>query len=124
MLKSRGEAQGCAPIFVFLTGLSAWLYANPPSGVTRNVREFLLKRGLLLIALVVAVAMKVVGALLITSLLIIPPAAARPRPSPHSPVIMRARAFRPTASGCTSPPIAAAARRSTKCLPAVAAPSA
>ncbi|MFH7042055.1 DUF1624 domain-containing protein [Paucibacter sp. JuS9] len=48
---SRLAAHFCAPIFVFLTGLSAWLYANPPSGVTRNVREFLLKRGLLLIAL-------------------------------------------------------------------------
>lgn len=48
---SRLAAHFCAPIFVFLTGLSAWLYANPPSGVSRNVREFLLKRGLLLIAL-------------------------------------------------------------------------
>jgi len=36
---------------VFLTGLSAWLYANPPSGMPRPVRSFLLKRGLLLIAL-------------------------------------------------------------------------
>lgn len=48
---SRLAAHFCAPVFVFLTGLSAWLYANPPSGAPRNVREFLLKRGLLLIAL-------------------------------------------------------------------------
>jgi uncharacterized membrane protein len=48
---SRFAAHFCAPIFVFLTGLSAWLYANPPSGASRNVREFLLKRGLLLIVL-------------------------------------------------------------------------
>ena len=48
---SRLAAHFCAPAFVFLTGLSAWLYANPPSGVPRPVRSFLLKRGLLLIAL-------------------------------------------------------------------------
>lgn len=48
---SRLAAHFCAPVFVFLTGLSAWLYGHPPSGAPRNVREFLLKRGLLLIAL-------------------------------------------------------------------------
>ena len=48
---SRLAAHFCAPAFVFLTGLSAWLYANPPSGASRPVRSFLLKRGLLLIAL-------------------------------------------------------------------------
>lgn len=48
---SRLAAHFCAPLFVFLTGLSAWLYANPPSGTPRPVRGFLLKRGLLLIAL-------------------------------------------------------------------------
>jgi uncharacterized membrane protein len=48
---SRLAAHFCAPVFVFLTGLSAWLYAHPPHGAPRNVREFLLKRGLLLIAL-------------------------------------------------------------------------
>lgn len=48
---SRLAAHFCAPAFVFLTGLSAWLYANPPTGVPRSVRSFLLKRGLLLIAL-------------------------------------------------------------------------
>ena len=48
---SRLAAHFCAPTFVFLTGLSAWLYANPRSGEPRPVRGFLLKRGLLLIAL-------------------------------------------------------------------------
>lgn len=48
---SRLAAHFCAPVFVFLTGLSAWLYANPPQGQSRDVRSFLLKRGLLLIAL-------------------------------------------------------------------------
>lgn len=48
---SRLAAHFCAPVFVFLTGLSAWLYANPPSGATRDVRSYLLKRGLLIIAL-------------------------------------------------------------------------
>lgn len=48
---SRLAAHFCAPTFVFLTGLSAWLYANPPWGTPRPVRSFLLKRGLLLIAL-------------------------------------------------------------------------
>jgi uncharacterized membrane protein len=48
---SRLAAHFCAPVFVFLTGLSAWLYAHPPSGASRDVRSFLLKRGLLLIAL-------------------------------------------------------------------------
>jgi uncharacterized membrane protein len=48
---SRLAAHFCAPVFVFLTGLSAWLYGHPPSGVRRDVRDFLLKRGLLLIGL-------------------------------------------------------------------------
>ncbi len=48
---SRLAAHFCAPIFVFLTGVGAWLYANPPSGTPRPVRGFLLKRGLLLLAL-------------------------------------------------------------------------
>ncbi|MFO1425700.1 MAG: heparan-alpha-glucosaminide N-acetyltransferase domain-containing protein [Steroidobacteraceae bacterium] len=41
----------CAPTFVFLTGLGAWLYAHPANGATRSAREFLVKRGLLLILL-------------------------------------------------------------------------
>lgn len=48
---SRLAAHFCAPMFVFLTGLSAWLYANPASGVPRSATGFLVKRGLLLIAL-------------------------------------------------------------------------
>ena len=48
---SRLAAHFCAPVFVFLTGLSAWLHRNPPAGTPRPVRGFLLKRGLLLIAL-------------------------------------------------------------------------
>lgn len=52
---SRLAAHFCAPIFVFLTGLGAWLYANPPGGTPKPVREFLLKRGLLLLALEVTV---------------------------------------------------------------------
>jgi uncharacterized membrane protein len=41
----------CAPTFVFLTGLGAWLYANPASGTPRSPAGFLIKRGLLLIVL-------------------------------------------------------------------------
>ena len=48
---TRFSAHLCAPTFVFLTGLSAWLYAHPPAGGTRPVRGFLLKRGLLLVVL-------------------------------------------------------------------------
>ena len=48
---TRLSAHLCAPIFVFLTGLSAWLYANPADGVPRNAQNFLLKRGLILILL-------------------------------------------------------------------------
>ena len=52
---SRFAAHLCAPVFVFLTGLSAWLYANPADGPARSARSFLLKRGLFLIALEVTV---------------------------------------------------------------------
>jgi uncharacterized membrane protein len=48
---SRFAAHLCAPVFVFLTGLSAWLYANPANGPVRSARSFLIKRGLFLIAL-------------------------------------------------------------------------
>nr|WP_297529237.1 heparan-alpha-glucosaminide N-acetyltransferase domain-containing protein [uncultured Roseateles sp.] len=48
---SRLAAHLCAPVFVFLTGLSAWLYAHPDGAPPRDVRGFLLKRGLLLIGL-------------------------------------------------------------------------
>ncbi|TQV73566.1 DUF1624 domain-containing protein [Exilibacterium tricleocarpae] len=39
----------CAPIFIFLAGLSAWLYAHPASGSYRSPANFLFKRGLVLI---------------------------------------------------------------------------
>lgn len=48
---SRFAAHFCAPIFVFLTGLSAWLYAHPAQGLPRSASSFLLKRGLFLITL-------------------------------------------------------------------------
>ena len=52
---SRFAAHFCAPVFVFLTGVSAWLYANRGHGKPRSAREFLVKRGLFLIALEVLV---------------------------------------------------------------------
>jgi len=48
---SRFAAHFCAPIFIFLTGLSAWLYANPINQAPRSASAFLVKRGLFLIAL-------------------------------------------------------------------------
>lgn len=52
---SRFAAHFCAPVFVFLTGVSAWLYANRSHGEPRSTREFLIKRGLFLIALEILV---------------------------------------------------------------------
>jgi len=51
---SRLAAHFCAPMFVFLTGLSAWLYAHPSTG-PRSPAGFLFKRGLFLIALEICV---------------------------------------------------------------------
>lgn len=51
---TRMAAHLCAPTFVFLTGLSAWLYAHPTSGY-RSPAGFLAKRGLFLIFLEVVV---------------------------------------------------------------------
>lgn len=48
---TRLSAHLCAPVFVFLTGLSAWLYANPKNKPYRSPSSFLLKRGLFLILL-------------------------------------------------------------------------
>lgn len=48
---SRIAAHLCAPAFVFLAGVSAWLYAHGGSGPARPLTGFLLKRGLFLIAL-------------------------------------------------------------------------
>ncbi len=47
---TRLAAHFCAPVFVFLTGLSAWLYAHPAAG-PRSATGFLIKRGLLLVFL-------------------------------------------------------------------------
>lgn len=52
---SRFAAHFCAPVFVFLTGVSAWLYANRSHGQPRSARVFLIKRGLFLIALEIVV---------------------------------------------------------------------
>lgn len=46
---TRMTAHLCAPTFVFLTGMSAWLYANPARGGTRSPSSFLFKRGLFLV---------------------------------------------------------------------------
>ena len=50
LLFTRTAAHFCAPIFVFLTGLGAWLYANPAAG-PRDATGYLVKRGLLLVFL-------------------------------------------------------------------------
>lgn len=39
----------CAPVFIFLAGLSAWLYAHPAEGQTRTPTAFLFKRGLVIL---------------------------------------------------------------------------
>jgi uncharacterized membrane protein len=46
---TRMTAHLCAPTFVFLSGMSAWLYAHPAHGGTRSPSSFLLKRGLFLV---------------------------------------------------------------------------
>ncbi|MDQ2821511.1 MAG: heparan-alpha-glucosaminide N-acetyltransferase domain-containing protein [Pseudomonadota bacterium] len=51
---TRLAAHFCAPMFGFLTGLSAWLYAHPAHG-PRDPTGFLVKRGLLLIGLEIVV---------------------------------------------------------------------
>ncbi|MCW8128043.1 DUF1624 domain-containing protein [Microbulbifer halophilus] len=48
---TRLAAHLCAPTFVFLTGLSAWLYAHPSRGGARSPSGFLFKRGLFLVLL-------------------------------------------------------------------------
>ncbi|MCC4592162.1 heparan-alpha-glucosaminide N-acetyltransferase domain-containing protein [Xanthomonas campestris pv. cannae] len=48
---SRLAAHFCAPAFLFLTGLGAWLYAHPPGATPRSARAFLLKRGALIVLL-------------------------------------------------------------------------
>lgn len=46
---TRMSAHLCAPVFVFLTGLSAWLYAHPHNATPRSASSFLFKRGLFVI---------------------------------------------------------------------------
>ncbi|MEM8557578.1 MAG: heparan-alpha-glucosaminide N-acetyltransferase domain-containing protein, partial [Bacteroidota bacterium] len=48
---TRLSSHLCAPVFVFLAGLGAWLYAHPRSGETRSPSRFLFTRGLFLVAL-------------------------------------------------------------------------
>ncbi|WP_043090540.1 heparan-alpha-glucosaminide N-acetyltransferase domain-containing protein [Xanthomonas sp. SHU 166] len=48
---ARTLAHLCAPVFVFLTGLSAWLYASRQADGRAAAARFLLKRGLFLIVL-------------------------------------------------------------------------
>ena len=48
---TRLSAHLCAPVFVFLAGLGAWLYANPKAGVKRSPSHFLFTRGLFLVVL-------------------------------------------------------------------------
>ena len=42
---TRMLAHLCAPVFVFLTGLSAWLYAHPLREGVQSPSSFLFKRG-------------------------------------------------------------------------------
>ncbi|MEO0437421.1 MAG: heparan-alpha-glucosaminide N-acetyltransferase domain-containing protein [Pseudomonadota bacterium] len=39
----------CAPVFIFLAGMSAWLYAHPANTSYRSPQSFLFKRGLVII---------------------------------------------------------------------------
>ncbi|WLD64974.1 MULTISPECIES: DUF1624 domain-containing protein [Pseudomonas] len=50
LFASRTLAHLCAPVFVLLTGLSAWLYGQKYTG-RRDVSAFLFKRGLFLVVL-------------------------------------------------------------------------
>lgn len=52
---TRMTAHLCAPAFVFLTGLSAWLYAHPANKPPRSPSDFLFKRGLFLVFIEVTV---------------------------------------------------------------------
>jgi uncharacterized membrane protein len=52
---TRYLAHLCAPVFIFLTGLSAWLYAHPANRGFRSPTGFLFKRGLFLVFIEVTV---------------------------------------------------------------------
>ena len=45
----------CAPVFIFLAGLSAWIYAHPANRPYRSPPGFLFKRGLALILIEVVI---------------------------------------------------------------------
>lgn len=48
---TRLSSHLCAPVFVLLAGLGAWLYAHPRSGEPRSPSRFLFTRGLFLVVL-------------------------------------------------------------------------
>lgn len=52
---TRTTAHFCAPVFVFLTGLSAWLYSHPFNKAPRSATPFLFKRGLFIIFVEIAI---------------------------------------------------------------------
>ncbi|HET7090080.1 MAG TPA: heparan-alpha-glucosaminide N-acetyltransferase domain-containing protein, partial [Anaerolineae bacterium] len=52
---TRYLAHFCAPVFIFLTGLSGWLYSHPANGGYRSPTGFLFKRGLFLVFIEVTV---------------------------------------------------------------------
>lgn len=55
LFASRLLAHLCAPVFVLLTGLSAWLYGSGQATGRRAAAAFLLKRGVFLVALEILV---------------------------------------------------------------------
>ena len=52
---TRMSAHFCAPVFVFLTGLSAWLYSHPHNKAPRSATPFLFKRGLFIVFVEIAI---------------------------------------------------------------------
>ena len=48
---TRFASHPCAPVFVFLAGVSAWLSGQKQGGDRRAIATHLLKRGLFLVAL-------------------------------------------------------------------------
>tara|TARA_Y100001968_G_C19438702_1_gene761299 strand:- start:1607 stop:2770 length:1164 start_codon:yes stop_codon:yes gene_type:complete len=52
---TRISAHFCAPVFVFLTGLSAWLYSHPHNKAPRSATPFLFKRGLFIVFVEIAI---------------------------------------------------------------------
>ena len=52
---TRTTAHFCAPVFVFLTGLSAWLYSHPHNKAPRSATPFLFKRGLFIVFVEIAI---------------------------------------------------------------------